>query len=82
MNQNYFALSQDVIQNQVAEPPPHLKCGACGIAYSQHHIVNHNFVFEEYRERFCPLCKMLIHDRADNFERHYRNCGMEKPYEQ
>ena len=83
MNQQYFALPPDTIQNQIAEPPPDRRCGACGIPYKQHHITNHNFVFEEYRERMCPLCKMFIHDRADNFARHYRNCvGMEKPYEQ
>jgi len=61
---------------------PEQRCGSCGIARHTHWIVNHPFVETPYLEIFCPLCRMMIHHYGDNFERHYRNCGMQKPYDE
>lgn len=60
---------------------PEKKCGFCGIKRSMHHLTFHGFSEAQYKEKFCPLCRMFIEDFDDNFDRHYRNCVSDKPYE-
>jgi hypothetical protein len=71
------------VTNQVYSPEdPQKRCGNCGVKrYIHNWAVNHAFDESGYREKWCNLCNQMIHDKDDKYARHYRNCGLEKPFE-